>query len=141
MRCLMRTKWMDFSFDCAPEIQRQRGADNSIYTIFDCGEDNDDHSTQEYHDFKGRDLPELVHCVRRSDEIADSVDDDGGEAYQRDCQQMPSDCMLVILTGGRYIEEDRWEGVNSKKYNASRDKASQGRANASLGIDGLLNSV
>ncbi|TLS26770.1 hypothetical protein PpBr36_05415 [Pyricularia pennisetigena] len=63
----------------AAEEDRRRDGDGGVDAVLDVGEDGDDDTDEEYHDFDRRDAPELVQGVRGRDQIAHGVDDDRGE--------------------------------------------------------------
>lgn len=111
---LVRTKRMYFRFDGSPEVECQARANDSVDAIFNRRKDNDNDAHQEDDNFERRDLPELIHCVRRSDQIANRVDDHCGETCGRGHQRALAACILLILTSGWYIKEDWREGVNGK---------------------------
>lgn len=102
----------------AEEKQGSRSGDCHVDAVLDRGEDGDEDTGKEDDKLERRGLPVLVHFPRRRDKITDGVDNDGRK------------------TGGRDEEEDGRQGIESEKNDDSGKDTSEGRPDASLGLDG-----
>jgi hypothetical protein len=95
-----------------------RHGDRGVDTVLDRAEDGNKNTGEEDDNLDGRDAPELVDDLGRSDDISDSVDDDTGKTCIRD------------------VEEDGSKGVESKQDDNSSNDTSEGSSDTSLGLDG-----
>lgn len=95
----------------------KRNADGGVDTVLNGAEDGDENTSEEDDHLNRSNAPELVDDLGGSDDISDSVDDDGREGSVGD------------------VEEDSSQGIEGKEHNDGGDDTSEGSADTSLGLD------
>lgn len=93
-------------------------SDCGVDTVLDRAEDSNKNTGEEDDDLDGRDAPELVNDLRRSDDVSDGVDDHTSK------------------TRVGNVEEDGGKGVESEQDNNGSDDTGEGSTDTSLGLDG-----
>jgi hypothetical protein len=99
------------------EEKSSRRGDGGVDAVLDVCKNGDEDARKEDDKLQRGGLPVLEDFPRRSDEVADSVDDNGAE------------------TGGRDVKENRGQRVQRQKNNDGGEDAGQGCPNSSLGLD------
>ncbi|EGX95530.1 hypothetical protein CCM_00184 [Cordyceps militaris CM01] len=102
----------------APNNNSKGNADCGVNAILNGGEDGHQDTGEENDNFERRDTPELQNHLGRSNDVADSVDDDTSQR-----------------SVGNVVEDGR-QSVDGEKDNNGSDDTGKGRAYTGLGFDG-----
>lgn len=102
----------------ADHVDGKRDANGAVDSVLDGREDGHKHTDEPDQNLDGRYAPKLVQCLRRCDQVTNSMNDDGRQRRTRN------------------VEEDSRKGVDGEENDDGGDNTSQGRSDTGLGLDG-----